>query len=257
MTTTTTNQANLREQLAALIFELDQTIFHDSQNLEAEYMVTLGQLEFQSYVSQCDILRIRRKLEIVKDLVEQKRVVDLALVEKILDIDFADYLTNLQEQANLMKLALAHGQLPPLSANQQEQLSKLYHDLLWSLHPALTSKAYPEGAPYLRQAVAAYSKKDLVALSELTQTVKEAKVPELDATALAAQAETWPTAITAVSEQLTLLKKGFPFNKLTLLRNASELLAKQTEINEHIAYYQAHYHRYEEQLAELVATELN
>ena len=83
--------AELRHNLAELIFEIDQSIFHESKYLEKEYMEKIGHLELKSFKIQCSILRIRRKIEIVKELIDNNRYLDLEFVEKILDIDFEEY----------------------------------------------------------------------------------------------------------------------------------------------------------------------
>ena len=83
--------ADLRNNLAELIFDIDQNIFHKSKYLEKEYMEKVGQLELKSFKTQCAILRIRRKIEITKELIDNNRFLDLEFIEKILDIDFEEY----------------------------------------------------------------------------------------------------------------------------------------------------------------------
>ena len=98
--------AELRKNLANIIFDIDHNIFHVSKELEKEYTEKVGHLEFKSFQTQCAILRTKRKMEIVKEIVESKRQLDLEFVEKIVAVDFEEYANMLQEQANLMKLAL-------------------------------------------------------------------------------------------------------------------------------------------------------
>ena len=251
--------ADLRKNLAELIFEVDQNIFHKSQYLEKEYMEKIGQLEFKSFKTQCDILRVRRKTEIVKELIDNNRVLDLEFVEKILDIDFEENKSTLQEQENLLKLALTQTDKFTLSAAEDNELNSVYKNLIDRINPDLNREQPEEANELYKEGVAAFSKKDLTALQK---TMENALAYNNDVSAtepalLSQYVTSLEAAIKDLQEQQKLLTKSFPFVVLSLLHDDDQLNAKIHELNEHISYYEYHLARFENQLKELVASRTN
>ncbi|MPM28669.1 hypothetical protein SDC9_75196 [bioreactor metagenome] len=251
--------AELRKNLAELIFEVDKNIFHESKYLEKEYMEKIGQLEFQSFKTQCDILRIRRKTEIVKELIDNNRVLDLEFVEKILDIDFEENKATLQEQENLLKLALTQTDKFTLSAAEDVELNLVYKNLIDLLNPDLNREQSEEANALYKEGVTAFAKKDLSALQKIMEKALAYTndISATEPTLLAQYVTTLGAAIKDLQEQQKLLTKSFPFVTLSLLHDDDQLNAKIHELNEHISYYEYHLARFENQLKELVASRTN
>lgn len=252
--------AALRKDLTSLIFEIDHTIFYLSEELETEYMEKVGQLEYKSLKTQYDILRIKRKIEIVKELIDNGRMLDLEFVDKIVDIDFEEQGNLLQEQSNLLKLALARGKDTQHFYDDLEKLNSTYKELLALLHPSLHPEPSAATCDLFQKAVTAYVKKDSPALQGLlneAQCLTAPLEPCADIIVMSKVKTDLENAISATQEHLSLLAKTFPFNTLELLQNEELLVAKINELKEHINYYEMHYARYEKQLNALIATREN
>ena len=252
--------AELRHNLAELIFEIDQSIFHESKYLEKEYMEEIGHLELKSFKIQCSILRIRRKIEIVKELIDNNRYLDLEFVEKILDIDFEEYNTMLQEQTNLLKLALRQTELFTLSDAEEDKLCTIYKELINTLHPDLNLQQAEAATELYNEGVTAFSKKDLTALQNVLERsfCLKSPVPVITDSALLLQTKAaLEKIIMDLQEQQSFLFKSFPFVNINLLRDEDQLTAKIYELNEHISYYETHLARFESQLKELIISRTN
>ncbi|MGE4588385.1 MAG: hypothetical protein AB7E34_02240 [Acidaminococcaceae bacterium] len=251
--------AKLRKDLVELIFEVDQNIFHNSKYLEKEYMEKVGHLEFKSFKTQCDILRVRRKTEIVKELIDNNRVLDLEFVDKILDIDFEENKATLQEQANLLKLALTQTDKFTLSAAEEAELNSLYKNFIDRLNPDLNISQPDETNNLYKDGVTAFAKKDLAALKEVMKSPLCS--PNDYSTAEPALLLQYKAALektfSDLKEQKNLLRDSFPFVTQNILRDEDQLNAKIHELNEHIRYYEYHLTRYEERLKELLGSRIN
>ncbi|MGL5207153.1 MAG: hypothetical protein ACRC8T_06545 [Acidaminococcaceae bacterium] len=252
--------AELRNNLAELIFDIDENIFHTSKYLEKEYMEKIGHLELKSFKTQCSILRIRRKIDIVKELIDNNRYLDLEFIEKILDIDFEEYNTKLQEQANLMKLALTQTDLFTLSAAEEKELCFIYKELINRLHPDLNAQQPDTATELYKEGVAAFAKKDLSALQNVFEKALrlETSLEITQDSTLLLQAKNTLAKITEdLKTQHEFLLKSFPFINIGLLRDEDQLAAKIYEINEHIKYYETHLTRFEQQLKDLIVAKAN
>lgn len=56
----------LRTELSMVMLERDELRFVICKNIEAEYMITLGGLEYKVYEAQCVVLRLKRKVELIQ-----------------------------------------------------------------------------------------------------------------------------------------------------------------------------------------------
>ena len=252
--------ADLRNNLAELIFDIDQNIFHKSKYLEKEYMEKVGQLELKSFKTQCAILRIRRKIEITKELIDNNRFLDLEFIEKILDIDFEEYNNMLQEQTNLMKLALTQTDSFKLSETEEDDLCSIYKELIDTLHPDLNVQQAEEATSLYKEGVTAFSKKDLTALQKVLERsfCLKSPAPVITDSALLLQTKAaLEKIIMDLREQQEFLFKSFPFVNASLLRDEDQLAAKIHELNEHITYYETHLSRFESQLKEPIISRTN
>lgn len=251
-----TQIAELRKNLTDLIIEVDCTIFHKSKALEKEYMEHVGQLELQSFSVQYKILRTKRKLELVEDLIENNRVLDLEFIDKVIDVDFEEYENLLKEQTNLLKLSLSYADKS--RKNEDEGLSADYRQLVSLLHPDLNAGLDEEAGLLFREGVSAYAKKDRQTLrAALDKAASYAEGSPVPADALKETRNLLSKALEDLREQQSLLDKSFPFSSAHLLEDADQLAAKRCELQGHIAYYESHLARYEAQLKELLLRKLN
>lgn len=252
--------AELRSNLAELIFDIDQNIFHNSKYLEKEYMEKIGHLELKSFKTQYAILRIRRKIEIAKELIDNNRYLDLDFIEKILGIDFEEYNTMLQEQTNLMKLALTQTDSFKLSETEEDDLCSIYKELIDTLHPDLNVQQAEEATALYKEGVVAFSKKDLTELHKVLERAicfKNSAPTVTDPGLLLGTKAALEKIIMDLREQQEFLFKSFPFVNASLLRDEDQLAAKIHELNEHITYYETHLSRFESQLKELIISRTN
>ena len=247
--------AELRKNLANIIFDIDHNIFHVSKELEKEYTEKVGHLEFKSFQTQCAILRTKRKMEIVKEIVESNRQLDLEFVEKIVAVDFEEYANMLQEQANLMKLALKQDNASDFSASHEADLACAYKNLIDRLHPEMHKKQDETANKLFQEGVAAYSKKDLEALEAVVEksfSFINTTPATCDLALLKEVKAALEKATVEMREHQTLLSKSFPFTAKSLLHDEDQLAAKINELNEHINYYETHLKRFEEHLKEII-----
>ena len=52
----------LRTELSMLMLEYDELRFVICKNIETEYMLKLGSLEYKAYEAQCVVMRLKRKV---------------------------------------------------------------------------------------------------------------------------------------------------------------------------------------------------
>lgn len=56
----------MHTELSMLLLERDELQFVICKNIETEYMLKLGSIEYKAYESQCTFLRLKRKIELIQ-----------------------------------------------------------------------------------------------------------------------------------------------------------------------------------------------
>ena len=118
-----------------LIYQRDELALVECKNIEMEYMLALGDLEYKAYELNCLVLRLKRKAEMIRARINRQEKIILSDIESALDEEFADYQARLEEQINRMNAAIERDKCPSLSEEAAGELKKLYHAVVKVLHP--------------------------------------------------------------------------------------------------------------------------
>ena len=111
----------MRTELSMLLLERDELQFVICKNIETEYMLQLGSIEYKAYEAQCAALRLKRKIELIQAKKNRQEKVIISAIEKTLDNEFAEYQKQLDEQIDKMNDALNPSGGNMLSASYTSQ----------------------------------------------------------------------------------------------------------------------------------------
>lgn len=271
--TNTENKLDLYEQLRKEIttlstslldtlFVLDTKIFHQSKTLQSDYIKKLGQTEFKSFLLQNDISRTKKKIDILKEIIKDGKYADHEFIEKAVDIDFKENIERMQEQTNLIKIALEPSPSLKCSSKELIMIDKTYKNLLQNLYPDFVKEFTPKINAQLKQAIDAYINYDLALLKELQKEVDPVIILEKEVLEEEAKIERCPellkikssfeTKLANAKKQLSTIDTSFPFNVRTMLLNETELKQRQLELENQISYYDKYFNKYKEEYNELL-----
>ncbi len=125
----------MRTELSMLLLERDELQFVICKNIETEYMLKLGSIEYKAYEAQCAALRLKRKIELIQAKKNRQEKVIISAIEETLDNEFAEYQKQLDEQIDKMNDALKRSKADVLSDEDNKELKKLYRKIVKALHP--------------------------------------------------------------------------------------------------------------------------
>lgn len=74
----------LRTELSMLMLEHDELRFVICKNIEMEYMLKLGSLEYKAYEAQCAVMRLKRKVELIQAKKNRQEKVNIAKMDVML-----------------------------------------------------------------------------------------------------------------------------------------------------------------------------
>lgn len=228
--------AELKANLSVQILELDNIRLQENKQLETEYMLTLGVLEYKIFESQCLYLRLKRKAEMIQALKNRQRSVDISEIEKLLDEEFSAYRELLKEQTDKMNEALYrrnHGK--ELSSEDTQEIKRLYRLIVKALHPDLHPELGQDKLRLFRSAIEAYKNGDLTAIRAIYEMTADSAVPEREENALEAlleEKERLQASLAKINKRIEEIKTEFPYNMKKLLSDEKLVRAKREELQE-------------------------
>ena len=95
-----------RTELSMLVLQRDELKYVICKNIETKYMLELGNLEYRLYQSECIIMRLKRKVELIQMRINRQEKIDVATIDELLDEQFREYQQNLEEKIKKMNEAI-------------------------------------------------------------------------------------------------------------------------------------------------------
>ncbi len=161
----------LRTELSMLVLERDELRFVICKNIEMEYMLKVGGLEYQAYEAECAFLRLKRKVELIQAKKNRQEKVILSAIEDALDQEFMEYQKRLDEQIDRMNHALERNKGERLSEEESRELKSLYRKIVKILHPDMNPEITEAQMKLFEHAVSAYENGDLPALRIINEMI--------------------------------------------------------------------------------------
>lgn len=244
----------LRTELAKVIVDRDELLNTVKPNLEARYYSVVGKEQHRLFLVRHEVLRIRRRIELVRAAYNRGEEPDYDQIEKRLDEDLRRWVEEMDELARKIKWAEHRSQMPALSIAEARELKKTYHELVRRLHPDI-NRELPDNFRYLWERVlTAYRDGDLEELRTLRLLLREEeRAPEEPSVLeqLAADAENLKKKIKKELIELAEIKKRFPFNFYDKLDDKEWIAAQKKTIRKQLAEMKRHRQAYSAILAEL------
>lgn len=245
----------LRTELSMLMLERDELRFVICKNIEAEYMLKLGNLEYKAYEAQCAALRLKRKIELIQARKNRQEVINLTVIDKTLDEEFLEYEKKLNEQVEKMNEALEHSKGEYLSEEDNKELKKLYRKIVKVLHPDINLEVTAAQVKMLDNAVNAYKNGDLKTLRIIDEMVGDRKLPKKhqDAlTQLKEEKERLDRMLVFVQESITKIKSEYPYCVKDILEDEKKVEQKKSEFEELLKQYKELAETYNAKIKEML-----
>ncbi len=226
----------LRDELARLLVERARLLEVVAPALEARYYLRLGALQLEVLRLECEVRRLRRKLELMWEALNHDRTPDPRAIEVRLDDELADWRVRLAQESAKLNWARERFAAPlSMSAADSRELLRLFRALAKRCHP----DANPEGGDRARQlwhqASDAYARRDLESLRALALLADGLADPEpLNdvASALRQRRDALQTAIAQLLAEIEEIQRRFPFTIRQMIDDPEWVAGKRAELEQ-------------------------
>ena len=230
----------MRTELSMLLLERDELQFVICKNIETEYMLNLGSIEYKADEAQCTALRLKRKIELIQAKKNRQEKVIISAIEEVLDNEFAEYQKQLDEQINKMNDALKRSKAEVLTDEENKELKKLYRKIVKALHPDINPDVSEAQVNLFDNAVQAYKNGDLGTLRIIGEMVGNSPLPEQhkDAlTQLSEEKDRLQNLLKAIRDSIEDIKSEYPYTMKEILEDKEKTEQKKQELESILSQY--------------------
>ena len=227
-------------ELSMLLLERDELQFVICKNIETEYMLKLGSIEYKAYEAQCAALRLKRKIELIQAKKNRQEKVIISAIEETLDSEFAEYQKQLNEQIDRMNDALKRSKAEVLSDEDNKELKKLYRKIVKALHPDINPDVSEAQVQLFDNAVSAYKSGDLETLRIIGEMVGNNPLPEQHKDAMAQlveERERIQGLLKSIRESIDNIKSEYPYTMKDILEDTERTKQKKQELENILEQY--------------------
>lgn len=230
----------LNAELSMIILERDELKYIVCKNIETEYMLKVGNLEYKLLEKEYEYLKLKRKIELVQTCINRKEKIDLNVIDKKLDVEFKEYKEKINEKLNSVNNALERKGSKALNEEEVKELKKLYRLIVKSLHPDLNKDVTEEELRLLDNAIEAYKNSDIKTLKLISLMISKKEYNYNDSTLdeLDNEIKYLKESIEDIKKDMEIIKNTFPYNVRDIIKSKEKLDELIEDINNSIVIYE-------------------
>ena len=228
----------LQEELLQLVVDIDALEATIIPNIEAEYQLAIGHLEYERFCVQVEINKLKRTLEIIQASVNHGKIISQEQVDEILKKEFKEWEDNLKEHLEKIELAKMRKQ-SLLSFEESKEIQKLYRKIAKKIHPDINPDMYHQHVVLWQRAVDAYKNGILDTLKALWVLVQDFQdeTPQIFSgiETLKQKKEELKDNIAKLLSRIPDIKSNHPYTLKEKLMNRSWVKEQKTTLEKSIA----------------------
>lgn len=226
-----------RTELSMLVLQRDELKYVICKNIETKYMLELGSLEYCLYQSECIIMRLKRKVELIQMRINRQEKIDVSAIDKLLDEQFREYQQKLEEKIKKMNEAIERDNGEVLTEQQAKELKKLYRAIVKALHPDLNPNVTKQQIKLFQNAVTAYKNGDLQTLRIINEMISNNNSEDDNTDNIEKMRNELirlDRMISSINGDIEKIKSEYPYTMKDILSDKEQLNQRKEELKDNI-----------------------
>lgn len=231
----------LRKKTAGAIKTRDRMSYHTYVDYKTKYVMEIGAFEYEFLKVENNLLKMRRKIEIIHGLMDKNEKVDISLIEHMVDREFEENELKLKSMEQDIEIAKILESDKRLSPKDERDLDRIYEEMILELHPDINLEISSDQGLDWEKIVWTYETYDLVTMRYL-KDVLEAGSPsyvlkEEGSYRLEDRVEALEATFRKVESEIQEMNSNFPFDMIELLKDEEWVDDKRKELLENTEIY--------------------
>lgn len=222
---------SLKEMLCHKIVERESLIFHECKNMKLEYMLRIGNLEYDLMKKQNELLVLKR----IKELEKTKKYSQEEIAKKV-EIEFSEFKVMEKKLLNDIDIAIDLSMTNLLGDKEIKRLNDVYYKLQLILNPDLKLTSSEKEDELFECAKKSYKKGNVKKLEKILEGYKDETIVD-EYENLSKLRNRYSLLIEENQKIITKIKMSFPYNQKDTLQDNNLLRRKKDEINSKIYAY--------------------
>ena len=226
-----------RTELSMLVLQRDELKYVICKNIETKYMLELGSLEYCLYQSECIIMRLKRKVELIQMRINRQEKIDVSAIDKLLDEQFREYQQKLEEKIKKMNEAIERDNGEVLTEQQVKELKKLYRAIVKALHPDLNPNVTKQQIKLFQNAITAYKNGDLQTLRIINEMISNNHSEDDNTDNIEKMRDELirlDRMISSINGDVEKIKSEYPYTMKDILFDKEQLNQRKEELKDNI-----------------------
>ncbi|MGM0396824.1 MAG: hypothetical protein ACQEP4_07180 [Bacillota bacterium] len=233
---------SLRKRAAKAIKSRDYMTYHAYVQYKTRYVLSIGALEHEFLQVENNLLRLRRKIEMIHSLLDKNEKVNLNVIEQLVNKEFQDDLDKLEDMGTDIEIANILKNENTLNIKDKRELEKVYSEMVLSLHPDINPEQLNNNEIDWEKILWVYDSSDLETLVMLKELLID-DAPDkneytMNSIQLKNRIEDLKKIIAKINREIDDLRNNFPFDLIELLEDNQWIEDRQEEIKENTALYE-------------------
>lgn len=220
----------LKETIADLTVEKDMLIHYVCRDLEIDYMLKIGALEYKLFIAQNKVERAKRKLELIEAKLSKKKPVDLEKIEAKLNREFKAKDKLEKDMLADIDYAIEISALEMIDYDIVEEMNIEYFKLQKIYNPELDFSVSLEKAKIYKKIEKYYQKCNYKKLKKLAKDYED-EIFQDEISNLRLLKEKYLGIIKEKQREIRKIKNTFPYNQKVILKNEILCSRKKENIN--------------------------
>ena len=224
----------LQEQIANLIVERDMLNFYVCRDIEIDYMLKIGALEYKLMVAGNQYRKNARRLELINEKLAQKVAVNLSAINRKINVEFKEKDKLESRMSHNIDVAIEIASLEGYDYDSIDEMNVDYFKVQKLYNPIFDLEISEEKEKLYSKIEKYYEKGNYKKLHKLAEEYDEDDILQDEFSNLKELKEKYVIIFEKVQKQVRKIKNTYPYNQKVILEDENLCRRKKDSLNREI-----------------------
>lgn len=225
---------DLREEIADLIVERDMLKCYVCKDIQIDYMLKIGALEYKLVVAENNYEKNLRKLEILKEKINKNLTVNMESINKKVNTEFKKQTKIEENMSEDIDFAIEMSSLELVDYDMLEEMNMDYYKLQKLYNPVFDLEPSDEKVKMYQKIEKYYKKGNYKKLHKLAEDYDADDIFQDEISNLKILKDRFMEVVKEKNKEIRKIKNSFPYNQKIILEDENLYRRKKDSINKEI-----------------------